>query len=418
MIKHVIARNKVTKQSMISLALSAAFALSAHAQEDELSLQLNGFVDSYHALQLGSPYKVMSSRTRLRLEMRANYGEASLFSSVNLAYNSLIKEQSGAFLREAYFDYAGKYLEVKAGRQIVTWGVADGLRITDLISPMDYTEFMANDYDDIRVPVNAINLKYPGESFSAELVFVPVPEYFVMPSGEDNPWSMPVPEGVSMDLSGTPEKHIKNSEVGTRLRFFLENLDFSLTALRTFNKSPVTIADYDPETKSVVIQGIYKPMYVLGGDFSIPVSEFVVRGEMAGYFGEPIALNDSRRYRLRKTFNALFGLDWYAGDNWTFMVQYMHKIIMDYRKELGMDQNTSMVTARISKEVLNNTLKLSVYGMYDIDNVSFYIRPAADYLLNDQITLSLGADILGGRRGTFKTYEDNTQIWVKGKYFF
>ena len=403
------------KKTVFAL-LSAAFAISAHAQEDELSLQLNGFVDSYHALQLGSPYKVMSSRTRLRLEMRANYGEASLFSSVNLAYNSLIKEQSGAFLREAYFDYAGKYLEVKAGRQIVTWGVADGLRITDLISPMDYTEFMANDYDDIRVPVNAINLKYPGESFSAELVFVPVPEYFVMPSGEDNPWSMPVPEGVSMDLSGTPEKHIKNSEVGTRLRFFLENLDFSLTALRTFNKSPVTIADY--ETKSVVIQGIYKPMYVLGGDFSIPVSEFVVRGEMAGYFGEPIALNDSRRYRLRKTFNALLGLDWYAGDNWTFMVQYMHKVIMDYRKELGMDQNTSMVTARISKEVLNNTLKLSVYGMYDIDNVSFYIRPAADYLLNDQITLSLGADILGGRRGTFKTYEDNTQIWVKGKYFF
>ena len=415
----VIARNKVTKQSKITLAalFSATFALSAHAQ-DELSLQLNGFVDSYHALQLQSPHKIMSSRTRLRLEMRADYGEASLFSSVNLAYNSLIKEQTGAFLREAYFDYAGKYLEVKAGRQIVTWGVADGLRITDLISPIDYTEFMANDYDDIRVPVNAINLKYPGESFSAELVFVPVPEYFVIPTSEDNPWQMTAPNGMQMDLSGTPEKHIKNSEVGTRLRFFLENLDFSLTALRTFNKSPVTIASFDPESKSVVIKGIYKPMYVLGGAFSIPVGEFVVRGEMAGYFGEPIALNDSRRYRLRKTFNALFGLDWYAGDNWTFMVQYMHKIIMDYRKELGMDQNTSMITARISKEILNNTLKLSVYGMYDVDNVSFYIRPAADYLLNDQITLSLGADILGGRRGTFKTYEDNTQIWVKGKFFF
>ena len=111
----------MTKQSMriLPVLLSAAFALSAHAQ-DELSLQLNGFVDSYHALQLQSPHKIMSSRTRLRLEMRANYGEASLFSSVNLAYNSLIKEQSGAFLREAYFDYAGKYLEVKAGRQIVT----------------------------------------------------------------------------------------------------------------------------------------------------------------------------------------------------------------------------------------------------------------------------------------------------------
>ncbi|OWV19356.1 hypothetical protein B7991_08565 [Fibrobacter sp. UWB3] len=408
----------MTKQSMISLALSAAFALSAHAQEDELSLQLNGFVDSYHALQVEHPHKIMSSRTRLRLEMRANYGEASLFSSVNLAYNSLIKDQSGAFLREAYFDYAGKYLEVKAGRQIITWGVADGLRITDLISPMDYTEFMANDYDDIRVPVNAINLKYPGESFSAELVFVPVPEYFVMPSGEDNPWTMPLPANTSMDLSGTPEKRLKNSEVGGRLRFFLENLDFSLTALRTFNKSPVTIASFDPETKSAVIKGIYEPMNVVGGDVSIPVGEIVIRGEVAAYFGEPIALKNSRDYWLRKTFNGLLGVDWYAGDNWTFMFQYMHKIIMDYQSVLGMEQNTSMLTARISKEVLNNTLKLSVYGMFDVDNVGFYVRPAADYLLNDQITISLGGDWLGGRRGTFKTYKKNTQIWVKGKYFF
>ena len=397
--------------------LSAAFALSAHAQ-DELSLQLNGFVDSYHALQAEYPHKIMSSRTRLRLEMRANYGEASLFSSVNLAYNSLIKDQSGAFLREAYFDYAGKYLEVKAGRQIITWGVADGLRLTDLISPMDYTEFMANDYDDIRVPVNAINLKYPGESFSAELVFVPVPEYFVMPSGEDNPWTMPVPAGVSMDLSGTPEKRLKNSEVGGRLRFFLENLDFSLTALRTFNKSPITVAGFDPVAKSAVIKGVYEPMNVVGGDVSIPAGELVIRGEVAAYFGEPIALKNSMDYWHRSSFNALIGIDWYAGDNWTIMAQYMHKVIMDYQSVLGTEQNTSMITARISKELLNNTLKLSVYGMFDVDNVGFYVRPAADYLLNDQITISLGGDWLGGRRGMFKTYKKNTQIWVKGKYFF
>lgn len=397
--------------------LSAAFALSAHAQ-DELSLQLNGFVDSYHALQAEYPHKIMSSRTRLRLEMRANYGEASLFSSVNLAYNSLIKDQSGAFLREAYFDYAGKYLEVKAGRQIITWGVADGLRLTDLISPMDYTEFMANDYDDIRVPVNAINLKYPGESFSAELVFVPVPEYFVMPSGEDNPWTMPVPAGVSMDLSGTPEKRLKNSEVGGRLRFFLENLDFSLTALRTFNKSPITVAGFDPVAKSAVIKGVYEPMNVVGGDVSIPAGELVIRGEVAAYFGEPIALKNSMDYWHRSSFNALIGIDWYAGDNWTIMAQYMHKVIMDYQSVLGMEQNASMITARISKELLNNTLKLSVYGMFDVDNVGFYVRPAADYLLNDQITISLGADLLGGRRGTFKTYRKNAQMWVKGKFYF
>ena len=405
------------KKTVFAL-LSAAFALFAHAQEDELSLQLNGFVDSYHALQLQSPHQIMSSRTRARLELHANYGEASLFSSVNLAYNGIIKDQTGAFLREAYFDYAGRFLEVKAGRQIITWGVADGLRITDLISPMDYTEFMANDYDDIRVPVNAINLKYPGESFSAEVVFVPVPEYFVLPTSDDNPWQMTALNGMQMDLSGTPAKRIKNSEIGGRLRFFLENLDFSLTALHTYNKSPVTIASYNPQQQKAVIKGIYEPLNVIGGDVSIPAGEIVIRGEVAAYFGEPIALKNSMDYRYRSSFNALLGIDWYAGDNWTVMAQYMHKVIMDYREVLGTEQNTSMITARISKEVLNNTLKLSVYGMFDVDNVGFYVRPAADYLLSDQITLSLGADWLGGKRGTFKTYKKNTQIWVKGKYFF
>ncbi len=386
--------------------------------EEELSLALNGFVDTYHAMQVDYPHKYMSSRTRLRLEMRADYGEASLFTSLNLAYNGIVDEETGAFLREAYLDYAGEFFEIKAGRQIVTWGVADGLRITDLISPMDYTEFMANDYDDIRIPVNAVLLKYPGESFSAEAIFVPAPEYFVMPTGEDNPWSSELPARTRMDLENTPEKRLKNSEFGGRFRFFLENFDFSLTALHTYNKAPVTQTLYNPETDSILVQGLYKSMNVVGGDISIPVGEFVLRGEMAEYFGELLSSADGFSNKRRNTFNALAGLDWYAGNNWTLMVQYMHKYIADYRKDLALEKNSSTVTARISKELLNNTLKLSLFGYLDVENLGFYSRAAADYLLSDQITLSLGADRFGGKRGIFKSYEKNTQVFAKAKYFF
>jgi hypothetical protein len=180
----------------------------------------------------------------------------------------------------------------------------------------------------------------------------------------------------------------------------------------------VTVAGFDPDVNSVLIKGIYEPMNVVGGDVSIPAGELVIRSEVAAYFGEPIALKNMSGYERKKTFNGLIGVDWYAGDNWTFMAQYMHKIIMDDYGGLGTEQNTSMITARMSKELLNNTLKLSVYGMFDVDNVGYYVRAAGDYLLNDQITLSLGSDLLGGRRGIFKTYNKNTQIWVKGKFFF
>lgn len=386
--------------------------------DGDYEIRLNGFADTYHALQVDYPHGWMSSRTRLRLELRADYGDAFLFSSMNLAYNGIIDEETGFFLREAYFDYVGKVLEIKAGRQIVTWGVADGIRITDLISPMDYTEFMTNDYDDMRVPVNAFNLKFPRESFSAEVIFVPVPEFFVMPTGKDNPWAAELPARTRMDLGDTPGKRLKNSEWGGRVRFFLEDLDFTLSALHTFNKSPVNEASYDASSDSVLILGVYKPMEVVGADMSLPAGEFVFRAEAAEYFGEALATDNSASVKRRNTFNALGGIDWYAGNNWTLMVQYTHKCIADYRKSLKQDKNVSMVTARVSKELLNNTLKLVLYGMLDVNDMGFYARATADYLLNDQITLSFGADRFGGDGGMFKSYEKNTQVWVKGKYFF
>lgn len=93
--------------------------------------------------------------------------------------------------------------DIRAGKQIVTWGVADGLRVTDLISPMDYTEFLAQDYDDIRVPVGALRARYIHDVWSVEAVLVPVPEFFKIPTDPSNPWSRERIRGMSwQDLTG------------------------------------------------------------------------------------------------------------------------------------------------------------------------------------------------------------------------
>lgn len=159
-------------------------------------------------------------------------------------------------------------------------------------------------------------------------------------------------------------------------------------------------------------------MTVFGGDISMPIGEFVFRGEIAEYFHEPLALASGTAYCHKNTFNALAGIDWYAGNNWTFMVQYLHKYLADYEKRLSSEKNTSQGTFRISKDLLNNTLKLSLYGMIDFDNKSYYGRLSADYQLNDQITLSLGNDLFGGDKGQLASYEENSGVWAKAKYFF
>ena len=151
------------------------------AQTGEMDLYLSGFADTYYAVRTSSPFDFMSSRSRLRTELNISKDDAFLFISINTVYNSILPEQTGLHLREAFFQYSTENWDIKAGRQIITWGVADGLRVTDLVSPMDYTEFLAQDYDDIRVPVNGIRAKYFNTLFDLELVFLPVPEFFIIP---------------------------------------------------------------------------------------------------------------------------------------------------------------------------------------------------------------------------------------------
>jgi hypothetical protein len=60
-------------------------------------------------------------------------------------------------LREAYIDTAIKDWSVRAGKQQVVWGTADGIKLLDMINPTDYAEMAQNQMEDSRIPVWMIN---------------------------------------------------------------------------------------------------------------------------------------------------------------------------------------------------------------------------------------------------------------------
>ncbi|WP_421998734.1 DUF1302 family protein [Roseovarius confluentis] len=60
-------------------------------------------------------------------------------------------------LREAYADiYAGQWF-VRAGKQQVVWGQADGLRVLDQVNPLSFREFIMGDFEDRRIPLWMVN---------------------------------------------------------------------------------------------------------------------------------------------------------------------------------------------------------------------------------------------------------------------
>ncbi|MBQ7239574.1 MAG: hypothetical protein IJS20_12370 [Bacteroidales bacterium] len=371
--------------------LSAALALVAStllAQTDESALQVSvrGFADTYHAVRTEAPHDWMSSRTRLRGEVNVSHGSVGLFTSANVIYNAVVPDRTGFSLRECYLSYNSPHIEVRAGRQIITWGVVDGLRLTDVISPMDYSEFLAQDYDDIRVPVSALRTRLSGSNWQLDLVAVPVAQFFVLPSDSANPWSIG-----SLPPIEEPSRRLHHMEYGGRFSVFLSGIDFSLCALHTWQKTPS------------FHQGrwCYRRMGLVGGDLSVPVGQLVMRGEVA-----------STLYDEGGT-QALLGIDWYMPGSCTLSAQYAHQLLRQ-----GTHRNSGLATLRLSKEWTDVGLTLQTFAYVDVSEGGIFDRSSADYALTDQLHLLLGYDLFHAKRGQFLVYRHNSEAWLKMKYSF
>ena len=60
-------------------------------------------------------------------------------------------------LREAYVDAEVNDWSIRAGKQQVVWGTADGMKLLDALNPTDYSEMAQNQMEDSRIPVWMVN---------------------------------------------------------------------------------------------------------------------------------------------------------------------------------------------------------------------------------------------------------------------
>lgn len=405
-------------KKIIIFSLVVFFVSSYEVYSQKNNVKVKGFADTYHAVESKKMSSFLSSRSRLRAELNFYKRNSYLFTSLNAVHNDILPEETKIELRELFLNYGKENWNVKIGRQIVIWGNSDGMRITDLVSPMDMTEFLARDYDDIRMPVDAIRLQWTNTKMQAELIYIPIPEFFIIPYSKDNPWTVFRNTGKDYDVSEyRPNKSLKNSEIGGKLSFFLPGFDMSITALRTWNKKPVYTARISEIETQINLDAHYSRMSMIGLNFSLPLSKFVIRGEAAEYIDELYQTKENS-YTSVNSFNSLIGADYYPGDEWTITAQYSHKIIQDYKKSIESDKNTQISTLSITKKLIRSTLSLSTFTYYDITNKSSFTRASADYALSDEIHIILGYDYFTGNKGLYGKYKDNSEIWFKAKYSF
>jgi hypothetical protein len=231
-------------------------------------------------------------------------------------------------LKEAYLLYEGDSFDVRLGQQQVVWGKTDGLRMLDVVNPLDMREFILDDFLDSRIGLAAARLNwYPNTDTEQEVELLLIPDAQVArtaPTGSR--WAFatpPIPTGITVQQRTTaqPNWSAKNSEAGIAWRANINGWDVSTNYFYGWKSTPNALRQFLPGVMQ--LQLTHLRMHTVGGSFSNAFGAFVIRGEMAANLREGINARGTSfadTVQRKTTLNAALAVEW-SQYNWTISPQ-------------------------------------------------------------------------------------------------
>lgn len=392
------------------------------------NVDINGFVRNYTGILYDNgEFNMLQNTLNLNFE---KMGDRVAFKANPMLY-SYGTDSIDFRLREIYVDLFFDNFDIRIGKQQIVWGKADGVFITDIVSPLNLTEFLLPDFDEIRIGVYAAKVDYYLGNSTIELIVKPVYAGNETPSS-GSIWYKPpsFPATPSYDYSKesiTPS--LENSEVYLKYSLSSSAIDFDLmgayvwgqTANMYVEKEFVMDSLGNPVLNGLLITPEHHRLTVAGGSFTSTVKSFVVRGEAAWYNGQYFQTTDPTAEGALTEKNYLhyvIGVDYGLG-NLKLSAQFIQKYIMDYNDFIEDDEFQNTMTFLARYEAMRETLHFELFSYVGLNYGDALIRPKVTYDFSDSFSILLGSNIfVGDEEGSFGRYNDNSMLYTKIKYNF
>src|SRR4030067_367422 len=264
--------------------------INAHAHAQDITF--HGFVQGNLSARItgeetpdsseGGDY--LSGEQRLRGEITGSAESASFTLRAALVHDS-VSDEDNIDIREGYIDYRSNNYDLRAGRQIITWGAGDLLFINDTY-PKNYSAlFSGQPLEYLKVGSDAVKLSVYSDMISADLVIIPFFEPYQLPDSKRFFLYSPMPElNVTEELPG---EEIENSEIALRLYRQMGRFDTSFYLYKGFFKLPGMKTD-DPELPTTAIL-FYPKLAVYGFSMQGAFADGVL--SIAGGSSHPLAVH-------------------------------------------------------------------------------------------------------------------------------
>ena len=387
------------------------------ASEAMAGAGISGFLEAYYSARLHSPNDALAARARVRLEGRAEAGDFMAFGSFEAQKDWAYSGADKARLKELWLEWSHGSLDFRIGRQIIIWGQADGIQITDVICPSDYSMAPAKKLDEVRLGVDAALIRISGGRYELELVWMPFFRAAELPT-RDNPWRFGGDWPGAREIR--PKRSLSSSEAALRFSGHWPGFDAAVSAFWT--RSDLPVAAPGPDGRPVLS---WPRLAIFGFSASKPSGDLVWRLEAALRTGESrqaFTVGPAGRALAEPlktgSLKWLLGLDWTPGGDWTISGQISGEEIIDPPEGLWDARDPLAGTLSVQKKLFGQLATVSNMVFLDFRDRSFYDAFEIEHQIRDGFLAAVGADMFGGRGGRFGELERNTQAWVRLKWHF
>ncbi|MCB1667445.1 MAG: hypothetical protein KDI24_03735 [Pseudomonadales bacterium] len=349
-----------------------------------------------------------------------------LYDDIEDSHHNDLESGSGWLdLRESWVEYRfSGGVDVKAGRQILTWGVGDLLFINDLF-PKDWNSFLAGrDEQYLKAPSDALRIGYFSELFNINLIYSPRFDADRYIDGRRLSYFSPL-FGSVVGQNGLlnvdkPEHSGSDDELALRIYRQIAGYEVALYGYQGFWKSP---GGFNPLTG----EAIFPELQVLGASARGALGIGIASVEL-GFYNSKDDSKGTNPFINNDEFRFLAGYEWEVAKDTTLGLQYYLEVLGDYDRyhesllpgQQARDHYRQLITMRVTRLAMNQNLTLSLFLFYSPTDEDMYARPKVNYKINDNWAAEVGMNLFSGKNeySFFGQFEDNSNLYGSIRYSF
>jgi hypothetical protein len=353
----------------------------------------------------------MESRLQLDLSSSPDWADLKFKGDV---IGDLVTEETDFDAREAYiFTMPLDFIDLKTGRQILTWGTGDLIFINDLF-PKDWQSFfIGRDVEYLKAPSDAVKASFFSDWANLDIVFTPERISY---------WNSNLDRLAGRDAiihTDKPDSCFEDFELAGRLYKNISNYEFALYGYHGFWKSPGGL-------NGTQTQATFPDLNVYGTSIRGAAGKGIGNFEF-GYYESADDQSGSNGLVNNSELRFLAGYTQEIGKDFTAGAQYYLEHMLDYDRHrksmpvgLDRDRNRHVTTLRLTKLLMNQNLRCSLFTYFSPSDRDVYMRPNVHYKASDNLALEVGSNIFFGDYPDtfFGQFRNNTNIYVGVRYSF